>query len=221
MRTVEDGIELIAQRISREGNTHAYNGMLSDAWTSSFINSVSTRISKSNPLSTQQSKICLKLISKVAGHLIGDGLTTSDEVTRLLSRPTYRITPYQSTNIPREVVHMGDDRLAFRFKWDATIVQEIKALGLFETRNRPLYDAQYGIWLVSITRHTIDPVMHIITKHSFSFGNDVVNYLERCTTMRNKPSVATMDDTGLILLNIHDNTLLAAWAMHVEDGEMV
>lgn len=221
MRTVEDGLELIVEQMERAGS-QAFDGLLGDAWTRSFLESVGDRVASAHALSTQQGVISLKLIDRVAGRLIGMGLTTDEEVKRLVLHPAYRITPYPSSNVPREVRHMGDDRFGFRFKWNMQIVRDIKNLANFGMACRPWFDAQYSIWLVPVSRVTLDPMMRVIAQHRFGFGEDVVAYLERCEALRDLPSRFDVDEqTGLLLATVHDNILLASWALHVEGGELV
>lgn len=221
MQTLEDAVDLIAGRFASLGSAHAFAGLLGDAWTLAFVRTVKLRVDSGEALTCRQAGVVLSLLAKVRGPLAGYGLATTGEIERLLAQPRYRTLPHDSPLVEREVVHLGDNCLGFRFPWDPGLVDRIKSLHHLEGRSTlPVYDCEHGIWIVPVDRHTLEALVRLIGEGRFSYGEAVVAFLEACEAARDQPCVFTTGRAGEPLRGtIRDNELLAAWALHVARGE--
>lgn len=213
--------------ISQAANHHAFATQAGSGteWTVRFLDNVYQHVENKKALSTEQVKIILKLARAIESTLIEQKKLVPGQLDSLIAFPRYRKEPYTSDNIPREVRYLGDNMLGFRFKFNDVIRSDIKSL-----RPRPaLFDYEpywfhkdFKLWVVRVTRDTLQPIQNLISKHRFQFDDDVVNYLMTAENSLNQKSEFVMDpEIGIIAGQICDNELLAWWAKNVARGEML
>lgn len=192
-------------------------------WLFRFVGNVFMHVEDGKAISTEQSNIIMRLANKHKAFLIKRGL---DEMalSTLLKMPSHRRPPYQSSNIPREVRYIGDNKLAFRFKFNDVIIEELKQLkpkSSFAGRDQfPIWHPGYRVWIVSINRDNIERVMRVIRTQRFSFDDPVAEYLTLASNSLNQRSSFVLDpETGNIVANICDNEFVANWVSSVLQAE--
>jgi len=220
---VEDVLKLIADRLNKHyAVEQRFYGVLDDDWHASFIQSVNAHAERGRPLSTEQSKIVLKIITKVRTYLISYGDITSDTVDGLLASPNHRQPLYQSTNIPKEVRHIGSNLLGFRFKYNELIISDIKALSALSISQAAYFEGTMRIWVVAVTRASLQPIKSLIKKYRFGVDCSTENWFHLLQYSLDKESSVFVDEeTDLIVVNVCDNELLAHWVSHVAGGEPI
>ena len=207
-----------------------FDGLLDDTWTRNFLASVTSHVMAAKPLSTKQSAVILSLIARVRHPLVRHGMMTDGEIDQMLRYPEFRRPLYESVNIQREVRYLGDNLLGFRFKQNDIIAARISELATLNTTNwggvsawlkRPLpspqFDWDHRIWVVPVMRHTVEAVMAVINEYRFEIDEAVVAYLRLARKSREQPSAFVLTE-GVIMANVCDNPLLAAWITQVADG---
>jgi hypothetical protein len=169
------------------------------AWDQKFVQDVSQYTKEQKPISTAQGLVIGKLISRYKNILVNHGLD-DHEVQSLLLVPVYRQPPYTSQNLPREVRLASHNVLAFRFAYNAHIVDQIKKLKVrndWLEENYPRYDRGSKVWLLQVTHGNHNQVMDLISRNRFQFNEPVEQLL---FDMAN-PGVNTLDVT------VQDNEL--------------
>lgn len=223
METVEDALELIFNLHLTKSKL--FERVLSDPWYSRFISNVYMHVAENKPLSTEQARIVLKLVARLRPHLIEHRVAHADTIDRLLSHPVYRRLPYQSSNIPREVRYIGDNCVAFRFKYNDVILEAIKSLrkkNEYFADDLTRFDFTARVWIVRVTRDTLDPIFKIIKEHRFQFDDATLDYLTLASNSKGKPSTFVYDpESGRIVANVCDNEIVATWVRNVLRGEVL
>jgi hypothetical protein len=207
-----------------------FDHLLDDEWYRKFITSVSDHITAGKSLSTRQSDTILRLIERVRAPLVRLGIATDDDIDRMLKQPEHRRALYESRHIPREVRYLGDNLLGFRFKHPHEIIDRIKATGIplvttwGDTGNYrigllppPRFDWDYKIWIVPVHRHCLKAIIEIIWEFRFAVDNTVLDYLHLAEHSIDQPSAIGLID-GVILANVCDDPLLAAWMTEIAGG---
>src|ERR1044072_3264678 len=82
-----------------------------DDWQRNFLRSIGTQVAQSKPLSTNQSRAILRLVSSVRRELVKLGMATDDDIDAMLHHPEFRWPLYESTYTPREARYLGDNLL--------------------------------------------------------------------------------------------------------------
>lgn len=224
---VEDGLELLAALLKIDDFGIQFDDAIATEqnWDFRFVTNVASYIRKDKPLSTEQSKIVLKMLRRFEKKLVNKGLIEADKLRNLIEFPSYRQPPYTSASVPREVRYIGDNCLAFRFKMNDVIKNDIKRLrpkgtGFIEKYN--WFHSQHRVWVVPVTRDTIKPVQELISKHRFDFDDAVVEYLVRASNSADQPTGFAYDpEINLISAEVGDNELIAWWVQTVLKGEVI
>lgn len=219
MQTVEDALGVLA-------HLHLKAGLFiieyEDEWAERFITNVNNHVTLGRPLSSEQSKIVLKLVRRVRDFLIEHGESPT-RIDDLLARPVHRQAVYQSSVMPKEVRYLGDNKLGFRFKYNDIIIGDIKALVPREptyVHDRPWFHRDYNIWVVSVTRDSIDRIMNLIQKHRFDFDEGVIEYLALADNSKGLWSAFAYDpEIEVIAAQVNNNELVAWWSRYVVGGE--
>ena len=185
------------------------------SWDQSFIKNVVLYLFNDKPLSTQQAKNAIRIISKYKNKL--DMHHTARDIEYALLNPTYRHKLYQSLDIPRQVRYLGEKYLGFRYKKNDIITNQIKTIYNKQKYEKPKFNSQYRIWVVPVYREKIYKIKEIISEYRFSFDDDVVNYLTECLSIENTTPQVVMDEN--IMLYIPDNQNLAYYAKYVLGGK--
>ncbi|RYD61157.1 MAG: hypothetical protein EOP83_17695 [Verrucomicrobiaceae bacterium] len=216
--TVEDAIEVLAHHVNRGLFTITHE----DSWAFKFVQNVSAYTRQDKPLSTEQSRIILRVVRKNRAYLIEHG-TDAEAIDALLAKPTYRNEPYPSANVPREVRHLGDNLLGFRFKRNDEISQALQALMAY----RPFkldniwFHRDHRLWVVPITRWNLTDAMNVIRDHRFGFDEGVTEYLTACENNRGRPAEFIGDASmGIIAGQVYDCEIIAWWARNVVGGSL-
>lgn len=227
---VEDLFITIAQRLGETRPRHAqFGGLLDSEWHRNFTRNVAFHIQAGNQLSSNQSKTILKLIAKVRHYLVAYGMATDDDIAGMLFHPEHRRPLYASVEIQREVRHLGDNMLGFRFKQNDLIRQRIKALGepalhsaptvKLDLVEQPRFDWPTRIWIVPLYRHNIEAVFDLIRDYRFGVDTPTSTYLKLAAASLDQPSRFTYNhEHDLIQATVCDNPLLAGWVTEVAEG---
>ncbi len=195
----------VVEDILRLVNDNSYNSelrrvLLSDAWFEKFVTNVYAW-----PLTTEQARITLRILSKIRHIVVDAGWASAQDVDRLLNTPRYRNPPTQSANIPREVRFLGDNLFGFRFKRNDNILEVLKA-------HSGEWDWISRLWTVPVTRTSIHPLMEVIRDNRFGFDDDVAEYLAQVMNSDEEPTTFTFDPTtGKIIAMVNDCEIIAQW----------
>lgn len=213
---VEEILEKLADMVAA--------GKIAGAWHINFISNVNIYVVDGGCLSTNQSEILLKTAKTYTNELAKMFRISSAEMQDHIKNPSYRKTPYKSTSVKREVRYLGADVLAFRFKADQTVTQDLKNLkeGWDLVATRPKWNAKYRVWTISVTTTNLEKVMKLINTHQFDFDEATLEYITLCNNSK-KPSVTAfvMADEQKIYMNLTSNSGLAQILHQTMDGEYV
>lgn len=228
MLFVEDVITDFAVKIE-DAQSALGERLRENQWNRKFILSLAESVKAKRALSSEQSRVFLKLVRDMKSIIVAfDDEYCDGTVSNFLEYPRHRQPPYQSSYLPKEVRYLGDNKLGFRFKRNDEILRDIKALRnrVKDTRVRdhmtPTFHRQARMWIVPVTRETIKGVMNLIRNHNFKFDEAVWQYLLLAENSRGEPSRFVYDpESGRIIVNVCDNDVLAAWIRHVLFGELV
>lgn len=217
--------------ISDKKAQSCFGSLLSDEWHRSFISNIGRYIDANKSLSTKQSNTILKLIGKVLPYLIKNGWITDLDLNQMLTEPQFRHPLYESTNVPKEVRHIGDNLLAFRCKNSDVVRNKIKALGYPRlTESRPAitdssvmgvlpvrFDWLYKVWIVRVHRFNVADVHALIETERFNVDHATAHYLHLVRHSFNQPSLFAVAD-DIIVGNVCDDAILAGWVTEVAGG---
>lgn len=185
---------------------------ITNTWDRRFIADVSQHVNGGAAISTAQSSVVLKLITRYRDHLIASGIH-GPTLDALLLVPQYKTPPYQSTVMPREVRWAGDSKLIFRCKFNAGIQEDIKRLkgyNHFLPHQFPVFNREHKLWIVDINSGNWERAMDIIKRHNFSFDDQVAEFFLECANSAGKPSeIVTKSDH--IEITVRDDDFLASW----------
>jgi hypothetical protein len=214
MNTVEDLVNILHTAMIHHPNRVINN------WDSNFINDVATKIDKNGIISTGQASVALKLFLRYK-HLLVEYGVPDYVVEQIAKSPTYKQSPYQSHDIPREVRHIGGDFLAFRMKFNTNIVSDIKKArseneyGLVS----PIFEPTYKLWVVEVSEMNVNKIESIITRYKFGYDDAVTNLLFEVETRKNRRSVVDFDmNTGMILVSLGNDDMVNSYIMDMMNG---
>jgi hypothetical protein len=226
---VEDLLADFVSRIPRYVNDPVGAYFYNDTWTNSFVRSLYASVQAGRALSSEQSRVFLNIVKKLRKlGLLADVGHSDNVIDSLLLHPRYRRPPYQSTNIPREVRYLGDNKLGFRCKRIDEIVKDIKRLSAtgmdasWREINRPVFNRQGRLWVVTVTAETYAAIINIIAVHDFKVDEAVIEYLALADSSKGQPSSFVYDpESEKIVANICDNPIVGCWMEHVLFGEIM
>jgi hypothetical protein len=225
---VEDFLLAISEKMTpthhlkqhfRSGAFPAFGGLFNDAWHQSFISNVTQHVRAEHALSSNQSRIVLKLIAKARSYLVEYAIASPAEIDRLLSAPLYRRAPYESAQVPREARHIGDNLIALRCKADNVVATNIKALGNSHT-DRARFDWSHKLWIVRVQQHNLSKLRAILHHHRFRLDRATTEYLDLCEASIDQSSNFVFADTSqtTMIANICNDAMLAGWITEVAGG---
>lgn len=225
---VEDIITDFARRINNPRDDLG-KVLAADSWTRKFVASLEQSVSAGRALSSRQAEVFIKILKDVRPSIKETvaGLE-NDLFDYFLKSPVYRQQPYQSTPMRKEVRYLGDNKLGFRCKRADDIMHDIKNLAnrgtesCWKQHQRPVFDRQHRLWVVSVNRDTLKPIMNIISNHNFAFDDAVAEFLTLASNSANETSTFMLDPTtGNIVANITDNPILESWIKYVLYGDVL
>ena len=220
MPFVEDVFALIAQRWTPA----AFGGALATAWEAHFIDTVSARLAAGRPLSSQQCRIVLTMISKAGAALVHDGVLTQADLGAVLRDPQYRRPPYRSTgqSVRSEIRHLGGYYFGIRLPYNETAVHDIRALYVPGDMEKPWFHHASRIWVVALMRWNHAALRRLIETHRLQMDAATRDYLTLAKYSQSKPATVVYHaGSGRFITNICDNPLLTRWAVHVAGGERI
>jgi hypothetical protein len=209
MLTLEDCLELLDEinwdpPVDSTGSTHG----VVNTWDRRFISDVTYHVREGKALSTAQGELAKKLITRYRSALEITGVAAVDLDTMLAS-PAYRLPPFASTSLPREVRWAGDNYLVFRCKYNASIKDELKKLANVPNARTTVskFNHAHKLWVVEVVSSNLEQVMDFIKRHRFGFDADVENYFLEAVNSRNQRSSVEIVD-GQIKIIIRNDALL-------------
>jgi hypothetical protein len=221
MKTVESALEELYELIwTCYGPTGAH--IIKNQSDMKFIEDIVQKTKTNNRISTKQAYIVLKLL-KTYVHVFEkySKITTRAEVIELCNNPCYRLAPYQSIEVPREVRYLGRRILGFKMKFSAQLIERIRAFkDPFNVvgKHLPSFNSTHKIWLVEVTEHNFSKIMKFIPKAYFEFDDAVVDFLHKCSESTSVPSNIKVSEDA-INLTVNNNELLCAWAEQILELE--
>jgi hypothetical protein len=223
---LEDLIEKFADTIGDINNPLGKFLMRND-WSCKFLTSLNNVVSDDRALSTKQVEWFVKII-KDLGDIPGYSPDEQAGLLQFLDCPRFRIQPYTSVPLAKEVRYLGDNKLGFRCKLIEEIIAEIKALGnrgadaSWKDYQRPIFNRQHRMWVVTVTRDSFKSIMNIIGTYDFHYDDTVAEYLALCDSSFGGISTFVIDsDSDKIIANICDNMMLEGWVKRVLFGEVL
>lgn len=189
---------------------HDYKPVLGSDWFVDFVENVYQWTQSGKSLTTEQSKIVMRVLEKSRKYFVKHGIAVESDVAALIANPLYRRPLVPSANIVREVRWLGSNLLGFRFKRDDTLSEKFRNLraGVFDEEVQ--YDFLKRIWIVPVHARNVDAIEAIISDRKFHFDDEVVDLL--VGVHNQEPTTITVDpDTGEIVITTHD-PLLSKWA---------
>jgi len=175
-----------------------------------FIRDITSYSRMNKSLSSSQGKLCIKIISKYRDILENNGINKII-LDSVISSPIYRLPLYESLNIKREVRYAGDNKIIFRFKYNPTIIDELRKLRHHNMETGmiyPIYNKDLKLWIMEITKDNSDKIMSYIKTHKFEFENDLVEYfftIENAKT--SKDDIKLVGDKIIITNNTNNEWL--------------
>jgi hypothetical protein len=192
---------------------------ITNVWDRRFLGDVAEHSRNGKAISTAQSAVVLKLIDRYRDHLLCCGLTAG-ELDQLLAFPRYAIPPYQSTLLPREVRWAGDNKLVFRCKYNAGIIEDIKKLkgeNHFLPQFFPTFSKE-KLWLVDVNSENYQKVMDVIKRHRFSFDDTVAEFFMNIENSRGQRSDVIVDGDTISVV-VKNDSLLNGWLNAIKNLE--
>lgn len=218
----------------RNSKYDEFQKVFKDKWYSDFIESVYGYVGSGKSLSTYQASTVLKLLKRADSMLVKNRLVQEGQIERLCLTPSYDRMPYESSNIPREVRYVGDNMLAFRFKFNDTIIKDLSSLRMKSSLatvgngpRKPVTDVAFfhkalRLWFVRVNRDTIQSIMNIIKRYRFDFDDATVDYLALASNSKSEESTFVYDpESGMIVANVCDNEVTAMWITTILRGEVI
>jgi hypothetical protein len=203
---VEDALAHLSSRLMFDKKAQ---DAVPDLWFRNFIENVSRWSGQDKPLTTEQAKIVLKLLAKTRAYFISEGVP-AENIDDLMANPQYRNQPTLSAVIPREVRWAGDNILAFRFKRNDIILNDLKAITQINPLVEPIWDTFWRLWTIPVFVNTVDATIGVIGKHRFGLDDDVELFLARVADEAGIGSAFVLDNDRVIY-EINDQPLLRAW----------
>lgn len=192
-------------------------------WEASFIRSVGQHTINERALSTRQGEVVIRIGKKYRETLFASS-SDQKKLDILLANPVYRIDPFVSEMYPREVRYAGDNLLAFRFKMNEGVKQDIKKLSPRASRQsggQVVFFAKAArVWVVPVTLSNVEMVQTVIAEHDFGFNDPVLALIADISSSRGVLPQAIYDDEGKqIVLAAVDNGMLGWFTEHVLGGK--
>lgn len=213
MLSVEDCLEALEESTWYNAHTGLPDATeITNNWDRRFISDVSNFTLSGKALSTAQGTIALKLIERYRSILERKGIKSSS-IDILLSQPHYRLPPYQSTILKREVRWIGNNKLVFRLKKNPGIIEDIKRLkgtNYFIPSGFPMFNRQHSMWLVDVNSGNLSQVMDVIKRHRFEFDDDVAQYFMEVSNAMGQQSTAHIENNS-IDVTVKDDDFLDSW----------
>lgn len=231
MFTVEHALGVLHS--FRNGKYAEFQRMFKDKWYSDFIESVTGHVVYGKALSTYQASTVLKLLKRAEPMLVEHGYVQDGQITKLISYPIYNKMPYESSNMPREVRYVGDNMLAFRFKFNDTLIKEFSSLRMKSghvinggprkpTSDNAFFHKTLRLWFVRVNRDTIQSIMSIIKRYRFDFDDATVDYLALAENSKSEESTFVYDpESEMIVANVCDNEIISMWVSTILNGEVI
>lgn len=185
---------------------------ISNSYDRRFIHDLTQYAQQGKAISTAQGDIALKLIERYRHILVASGYNDA-EIGMLLITPVFKVAPYKSTILPREVRWAGDNKLVFRCKFNQSVVDDIRKLeGLnhFITSSKPRFDHDNKLWVVTVSSGNYERVMDVIKRHKFQIDTTVEQYFLAVVNSLGQPSSIETEGDGFVITARNDD-LLAAW----------
>lgn len=169
-------------------------------WDHEFIIDLASKIEENNDfaLTSKQAETAIRVLKRNSEHFRSDYAYES-----LLKNPTYRNEIRKTVLIKNEVRACGVTSLAFRFKYNESLIKKFKLL--MSKSNSVTYNKTYKIWTVSVNASNAKEISDIIGEYAFDFDDDVLLVLARGLETRN-PVFSIVD--GELLVE-HENTIAA------------
>lgn len=213
MLTVEDclrNLEAVCQTpvTDRQGNTYE----ITNIWDIRFIGDVAEHSINGKAISTAQSSVVLKLIDRYKDHLVARGLQLT-QIDQLIAFPQYTRPPYESTVLPREVRWAGDNKLVFRCKYNAGIIEDIKRLkgtNYFLPHQYPMFFRDQKLWVVDVNSGNAEKTMDVIKRHKFDFDDAVAQFFLDIENGKGQRSECVTDGQT-IAVTVRNDDLLNSW----------
>lgn len=188
---------------------------IKDEWSKNFISNVQAHVTNQSALSSGQSETILKMAGRYIADLHKVMRTDLTSVQQAIAHPQYRRPVYQSISVKREVRYMGTNKLAFRFKADPTVVDDLKRLRNVNSELVPSvpaqFEPQYRLWIVSVTAENLDKIFNIISRHRFEHDMGVLEYLTICKNTKNyKTTIELEPESNVLVANVVNNPMLAS-----------
>ena len=185
---------------------------ITNTWDRRFISDVAEHCRNGKAISTSQSSVVIKLIDRYRDHLVHRGIIRT-ELDQLIAFPQYARPPYQSTVLPREVRWAGDNKLVFRCKYNAGIIDDIKKLkgtNYFLPIQYPTFFREEKLWIVDVNSGNVEKTMDVIKRHKFAFDDAVAQFFLDIENSKGKRSQIETDGES-IKITVRSDDLLNAW----------
>ena len=218
MLTVEECLKNLeavchAPVVDQQGNVFE----ITNTWDRRFISDVAEHSRNGKAVSTAQSSVVLKLIDRYRDHLSVRGIART-EVDQLINFPQYARPPYQSTVLPREVRWAGDNKLVFRCKYNAGIIEDIKKLkgtNHFLPHHYPMFFREQKLWIVDVNSGNAEKTMDVIKRHKFDFDDAVAQFFLDIENGKGRRSEILTDGES-IQITVRNDDLLNSWLNALE-----
>ena len=197
---------------------------IKDPWSRSFISNVIIHVGNSKPLSTNQSAMVLKIAAKQVIPLTQVMKFSAVEIRAGIDKPSHLRTPFESSDVKREVRYIGINKIAFRFKMDTIAQRDVKNLGVHNgvAQSKPEFHPKYKIWIVQVDNTNLAKIRDVISRHKFEFDDNLAEYLTRCENSQSVPSAFVVDVADdVIYANICNNPVLAYAVQHIMKGKCI
>jgi hypothetical protein len=232
---VEDFIEAIEAKISTSNRRlhkniiAPFGNLFNSEWHRSFIENVTQHTRAGRPLSSNQSRMILKMINAAQAYLVDYDIANQAIITEILEFPKHRQPPYESSNVPREVRYLGDNLLGIRCKANEILTNAIKHLGKINSdpllmpnilRSVPRFDWGYRIWIVPVHRHNLFMIFDLLSEFRIQPDQATNDYLALCRTSIGKESefVFADDQQQALRALVCDDYILASWITEIAGG---
>ena len=192
---------------------------ISNTWDRRFISDVCFHSRQTKPITTAQGELAIKIITRYRDHLIAAGETAA-EIDALIALPIFRIPPHASTVVPREVRWIGNSKLAFRCKYNAMIIEELKKLKGVNHYDEgyPAFNREWKLWIIDINSGNWERAMELIRRHRFAFDSSVEQFFLECANSNQTLSSAEIDGDQ-IKIEVRNDDLLSCWMNNLIDLE--
>lgn len=206
MLTVEESITQL------EPYTRASHPLvIKQKWDRDFINSIYHQVSAGRGLSYKQGEVAVKLI-KTHRRLLEIAGCIPLEIDYLILNPTYKIKPYESITILKEVRWVKDNILVFRFSYNQKLIDEFQTLSkascFFE--HSIIYDRNHRVNIIFVNENNIEQIMKIIKDYRISFDNEVAQFFVNAMNAIDKKTTFSINNDK-IRIEINNDEFIQEW----------